>query len=77
MVKDRKARRGNVMTTVALANLVAVLVDTMRQADVPNDTVHHFLSELEQLNKETLYGGAAEFMSFLTGVLRGAVASND
>lgn len=77
MVKDRRARAGNYFTTVALANVVAVIVDTMREADVPNDKVHHFINELERLNALTLHGDAAEFMSFLADVLRGSVPVND
>ena len=77
MVKDRRARAGNYFTTVALANIVAVIVDTMREADVPNDIVHHFIDELERLNALTLHGSPAEFMAFLTETLRGTVPHND
>ncbi|MEH3105503.1 MAG: hypothetical protein PGN12_16580 [Sphingomonas phyllosphaerae] len=41
---------------VALANLVAVIVDTMRNAQVPNEVVHHFIDELAELNAITLNG---------------------
>lgn len=77
MVKDRKARAGNHFTIVALANIVAMLVDTMREADVPNDVVHHFLDGLERMNALTLVGSAADFMDFLVVTLRGTVPGND
>lgn len=65
------------MTVVALANLVAVIVDTMRNAQVPNEVVHHFIDELAGLNAITLTGEAADFMAYIANVLRGSVPVND
>lgn len=77
MRKDKKARRANEMTVVALGNLVAVIVDTMRNAQVPNEVVHHFIDELADLNAITLNGEAADFMAYIANVLRGSVPVND
>lgn len=76
-MKDRKARTENSITVVALANLIAALVDTMRMADVPNDVVHNFLDELDRMNELTTAGHTLDFMLFLTSVMRKSLASND
>lgn len=77
MGKDTKARRGNVLTVMALANLMAAIVDTMREAEVPDDLVHTFLDRLERMNALTLSGTAAHIMSDFVGVIRGTVPAND
>ena len=56
---------------IALGNLVASIVDTMREADVPNDIVHGFLDRLDRLNAMTLYGEVACVMGDIVDVIRG------
>lgn len=77
MTKDRKARDGNRLTVIAIANLIAVLVDTMRRADVPNDVAHSFLDGLERLNGITLYGAAGDMLDEVVEIVRGSVPVND
>ncbi len=78
MGKDKRARADNRLTAIALANLVAAIVDTMRNTDLPDDIVRHFIEELDRLNTLMLPPtGAGAFMHFVTDVLRGEVAAND
>lgn len=77
MAKDRKARAENHVTVMALANLLACIVDAMREADVPNDIVHSFLDRLEHINAITLSGLAGEIMSDFVAIVRGTVPGND
>ncbi len=77
MVKDKRARRNNRITLMALANIVASMVDAMRFADVPNDVIRHFLNNLEELNCITLDGPAYDLMESIVEVVRSTVPSND
>ncbi len=78
MGKDKRARADNRLTAIALANLVAAIVDTMQNTDLPDSIVHHFLDELDRLNTRMLPpAGAGAFMHFITDVLRGEVVAND
>lgn len=77
MVKDKRARRDNRITLMALANMIASMVDAMRFADVPNDVIRRFLDNLEELNCITLHGPAYEMMDTIVEVVRSTVASND
>lgn len=77
MGKDRKARELGRVTVMALANLIATLVDTMRQADLPNDVVHQFLDSLERLNGMTLSGEPAIVMGDVVEIVRRSVPMND
>ena len=76
-VRDRYARQQGRLTIVALANLIATVVDTMRAADVPNDIVHHFLDRLESLNDLTLTGLAGDLLGDVVAVVRATVPGND
>lgn len=77
MGKDKHARREDRVTVMALGNLIASMVDTMRDADVPNHVVHRFLNRLDRLNASTLYGDAGVVMLEITDVIRDAVPGND
>jgi hypothetical protein len=77
MAKDKYARHENRVTVMALGNLIAALVDTMRAADVPNDVVHDFLDKLERLNGFTLFGDAGDVMDEIVDVVRRTVPDND
>lgn len=65
------------MTVMALANLLACIVDTMREAGVANDVVHSFLDRLERMNGITLSGMAGEIMGDFVAIIRGTVPGND
>ncbi|WP_076071757.1 hypothetical protein [Sphingomonas montana] len=65
------------MTVIAIANLIAVLVDTMRRADLPNDVTHGFLDGLERLNGVTLYGAAGAMLDEIVDIVRASVPVND
>lgn len=77
MVKDEKARRVGDITLMALANLMGAIVDTMQEADVPNDTIHHFLDRLQEMNELTLWGSPAKFIDGLIVVIKRTVPDND
>ncbi len=77
MVKDKRARRNNRITLMALSNMIAALVDAMRFGDVPNDVIRRFLDNLDELNCITLDGAAYELMDHIVDVLRSTVPSND
>lgn len=77
MGKDRKARIQGRVTVIALANLVAALVDTMRECRVANDVVHSFLDRFDEMNWVSLSGQPAEVMDEIIGIVRAAVPSND
>lgn len=77
MVKDRKARRGNRITIAAIANMLAAIVDAMREAEVGNDVIHAFLDSFDELNALTLDGQAWSILSDFTEVVRATVPSND
>lgn len=62
---------------MALANLVATLVDTMRNADLPNDVIHQFLDRLESLNGMTLSGEPSIVMDDVVEIVRRSVPTND
>lgn len=65
------------MTAAALANLLAVLVDTMGDAGLPPAVIHRFLNRLDSLNEMQLWGEPLEFLEMVIGILRRSVASND
>ena len=77
MAKDKFARREGRVTTMALANLIATIVDTMRDADVPNDVVRLFLDKLDRLNAMTLFGEAGCVLADVVDIVRGTVPDND
>lgn len=77
MAKDRKARAENHVTVMALANMLAAIVDTMREADVENSIVHSFLDRLEHMNAITLSGMPGAILENLVNIVRGTVPSND
>ncbi|MBB5728287.1 hypothetical protein [Sphingomonas prati] len=65
------------MTVIAIANLIAVLVDTMRRTDMPNDIIHGFLDGLDRLNGTTLYGAAGAMLDEVVDIVRVTVPVND
>ena len=65
------------MTAAALANLMAVLVDTMGDAGLPPPVILRFLDRLDSLNEMQLWGEPLEFLEMVVGILRRSVASND
>ena len=77
MAKDRRARAENHVTVMALANLLAALVDTMREAGVENGVIHSFLDRLEHMNAISLSGMAGEILENFIEIVRGTVPSND
>lgn len=77
MVKDRKARANNRITVMAIANMLAALVDAMREAQVGNDVIHVFLDSFERMNTLTLTGPAWSILSEFVDVVRATVPSND
>lgn len=77
MVKDRKARREGEVTVMALANLYAALVDTMRAVGLPHGMIHAFLDELERLNAITNSGRLGAILDEMVEVVRATVPSND
>jgi predicted nucleic acid-binding protein len=77
MVKDRKARRQNQVTALAVGNMIAALVDTMMREDLGNDVAHHFLDRLQDLNSMTLHGPALFILDDIVDVVRGTVPVND
>lgn len=77
MAKDGKARHRNRITVMALANMIAAIVDTMREADVPNGIVHGFLDNLERMNVLTLSGQPGMLMAEFVEIVRATVPSND
>lgn len=77
MVKDRKARANNRITVMAIANMLAALVDAMREAQVSNDVIHVFLDSFERMNTLTLTGPAWSILSEFVDVVRATVPSND
>lgn len=64
-------------TGMAFGNLVAAIVDTLRDADVRNDVVRGFLDKLDRLNALTLFGQAGGVMSDIVDVIRETVPGND
>lgn len=77
MVKDKKARDRAHNAMIAWANLVASIVLTLRDADVPNVFVHGFLDRLEESNEVMLWGREGAFAEDLIGVIRKMVPDND
>ncbi|MEG3165558.1 hypothetical protein U1701_13230 [Sphingomonas sp. PB2P19] len=77
MVKDKRARQDNRITLMAVANMIAAMVDAMRFADVPNDVIRRFLDNFEELNCIMLDGPAYELMDHIVDVVRSTVPSND
>lgn len=77
MGKDRKARVQGRVTIIALANLVAALVDTMRECRVANDVVHNFLDRFDERNWVSLSGAPAAIMDEIIGIVRRSVPGND
>ena len=77
MAKDKKARNEGRVTVMALANLIAAIVDTMREAEVGSDVIHGFLHRLDHLNAVTLSGIADAIMVDLIDVVRSTVPAND
>ena len=77
MAKDRKARAETHVTVMALANMLAAIVDAMRDVGVPNDIIHGFLDRLTVLNSVSLSGMPAAIIGDFVDVIRGTVADND
>jgi fatty acid desaturase len=77
MAKDRQARRDNRITVMAIANMLASLVDAMRQAEVGHDVIHRFLDSFERMNALTLTGPAWGILSEFVDIVRTTVPSND
>lgn len=77
MAKDRKAREHSKLTSLALANLIAALVDAMCDAEVPPFTIHRFLDRLVHLNDLQLWGEPLGFLETMIEVVRRTVPSND
>jgi hypothetical protein len=77
MAKDKKARAENHVTVMALANMLAAIVDAMRDGGVPNDIIHGFLDRLTVLNSVSLSGMPAAIIGDFVDVIRGTVADND
>ena len=77
MAKDKYARHENRVTVMALGNLIAAMVDTMRAADVPNDVVRDFLDKLQRLNGFTLFGDAGDVVDEIIDIVRESVPDND
>ena len=62
---------------IALANLVAVFVDTMHDANVPNDVTQSFLDKLDLLNELTLSGAVEGVLYDVIDIVRSTVPDND
>ena len=77
MAKDKKARAETHVTVMALANMLAAMVDAMLDVGVPNDVIHDFLDRLTALNALSLSGMPAAIMGDFVDVIRGTVAGND
>ncbi len=77
MAKDRKARAETHVTVMALANMLAAIVDAMRDVDVPNDVIHGFLDRLDRLNAISLFGMPAALLKDFVEIVRGTVPGND
>lgn len=77
MGKDKRARAEVHITVMAIANLIAAIVDTMRNADMPPHAVFGFLDELERLNGITLWGAPGLVLDEIIHVVRRSVPSND
>ena len=73
MGKDKKARQHGQMTALALANLLAAIVDAMDDAAVPPLIFHRFLDRLDDLNQLQLWGDPLEFMDMVITVMRRTV----
>ncbi len=65
------------MTVMAIANLIAAIVDTMRNAQMPPEAVHGFLDELDRLNDITMWGTPLIVLEEIIEVVRRSVPSND
>jgi hypothetical protein len=77
MAKDKRARAENHVTVMALANMLASIVDAMRDVGVSNGVIHDFLDRLDRLNAISLSGMAGAIMHDFVAVVRETVASND
>lgn len=77
MAKDRKARNEVRLTVIAIANVIAAIVDTMRDGNVPNDVIHTFLDRLERMNQATMEGVAGMVLADVVEIIRGTVPDND
>lgn len=77
MTKDKQARRDNRITLMAMANMLAAIVDALREADAPNSVTHAFLDKFDRLNTMTLTGYPAVLMAEFVDLMRTTVASND
>lgn len=77
MVKDRKARNEARLSVIAIANVVAAIVDTMRDGGVPNDITKRFLDGLDALNRSTIWGAAGSILHDVVTIIRETVPDND
>ncbi len=65
------------MTVMALANMLAAMVDAMRDVGVSNDIIHGFLDRLDRLNAISLTGMPAALLRDFVEIVRGTVPGND
>jgi hypothetical protein len=77
MMKDRKARRDNRLTVLALANMIAAIVDTLVEEGVGNSVAHGFLDRLETLNEQSVHGPALHILADMIDIVRATVPVND
>lgn len=77
MVKDRKARRNNRLTVLAVGNMAAAIVDTLVEEGVGNGVAHRFLDRLETLNRTSLHGPALHILDDMIDIVRATVPVND
>jgi hypothetical protein len=77
MAKDKKARAETHVTVMALANMLAAMVDALSEVGVSNDVIHGFLDRLDRLNEISLTGMPAALLRDFVEILRGTVPSND
>jgi hypothetical protein len=77
MGKDKKARAQNRITVMALANMIAALVDALREADISNEVAHNFLDHVDLMNSASLSGMPQGLLRDMIKVIRATVPSND
>ncbi len=75
--KDKIARERAHNAMIAWANLVASIVLTLRDTEVPNGHIHSFLDKIEESNEMTLWGREGAFAEDLISVIRTMVPDND
>ena len=77
MAKDIKAREKARLSIIAIANLVAAIVDTMRDMDMPNDIIHALLDKFDSLNEATVWGAPGDLLAEIVEIVRSTVPGND